>query len=360
VNNYPRQILIDLITKYSSTITEDPSKCKALLLDYCGKYQQEVNVLHTALTTKTVQKMLNPSSKLPVKVVLATHTRALVDQVGLSEKAAQWAVESWLLALGIASDKDLFVTMTSEMPNAPSESEAARNNGVIDPRDPSFKNQSGVTTETKQCPFCAEEVKKDAKKCKYCSSDISDDAMAKSYNDSGVEYHNRGNYKQAIADFDKSIGLDPKDAIIYFNRGLAYHQLRNYKQAIADYDKAIGLDPKDAIIYNHRGEAYYQLGNHKQAIADFDKSIGLDPKDAIIYNNRGKSYYILGNYKQAMADYEKAIELDQKNGRIYFNRGDAYTQLGNYQQAIADFDRAVELDPKLEDERKKAVKNIRC
>jgi len=61
-----------------------------------------------------------------------------------------------------------------------------------------------------------------------------------------------------------------------------------------------------------------------------------------------------------MADYDKAIELDQKNGRIYFNRGDAYTQLGNYQQAIADFDRAVELDPKLEDERKKAVKNIRC
>ena len=51
--------------------------------------------------------------------------------------------------------------------------------------------------------------------------------------------------KEAIADFDKAIELNPKDARAYYNRGVVKDELKQYKEAIADYDKAIELNPKD-------------------------------------------------------------------------------------------------------------------
>jgi tetratricopeptide (TPR) repeat protein len=48
--------------------------------------------------------------------------------------------------------------------------------------------------------------------------------------------------RSAIADFDKTIALDPKDASVgaaYFNRGNSYQAKGELDRAIADYDKAI-------------------------------------------------------------------------------------------------------------------------
>ena len=43
----------------------------------------------------------------------------------------------------------------------------------------STRSQTDTVYETKKCPFCAEEVKKDAVKCKHCHSEISNGAMDK-------------------------------------------------------------------------------------------------------------------------------------------------------------------------------------
>ena len=39
----------------------------------------------------------------------------------------------------------------------------------------------------------------------------------------------------------------------YHNRGVSKDKLGNYKGAIADYDKAIELNPQYASAYNNRG-----------------------------------------------------------------------------------------------------------
>ena len=47
----------------------------------------------------------------------------------------------------------------------------------------------------------------------------------------------------------------------------------DYDRAIADYNKALELDPKDATAYNNRGYAYRQKGDYDKAIADYDKAL---------------------------------------------------------------------------------------
>ena len=58
------------------------------------------------------------------------------------------------------------------------------------------------------------------------------------------------------------------------------YELKQHKEAIADYDKAIELNPKDAQAYNNRGVAKKMLKQYKEAIADYDKAIELNPKYA--------------------------------------------------------------------------------
>ena len=69
----------------------------------------------------------------------------------------------------------------------------------------------------------------------------------------------------------------------YFKRGHACIKIGNYKQAIADYNKAIELNPKDELAYLGRGYAYEMLGKHEQAIADFKIAASLGDQAAQKY-----------------------------------------------------------------------------
>lgn len=66
-------------------------------------------------------------------------------------------------------------------------------------------------------------------------------------------YFNRGtlkvlcltNYTEAVADFTKAIDLhsDPQEEDLFYWRGVARHELKDYAGAIADYRKSLQLNP---------------------------------------------------------------------------------------------------------------------
>lgn len=68
-------------------------------------------------------------------------------------------------------------------------------------------------------------------------------ALATYYLDRGDEYRNRGDYEQAITNYDKVIELDPNYALAYKKRGSVYSKQGNYEQALVDYQHYLELDP---------------------------------------------------------------------------------------------------------------------
>jgi tetratricopeptide (TPR) repeat protein len=171
--------------------------------------------------------------------------------------------------------------------------------------------------------------------------------LSESYVRQGFAYAKLSDYDQAMADYTKSIELNPDYFLAYLYRGLAYADVGEYDQAITDYTKAIELDPDYVFAYFYRGLAYADVGEYDQAITDYTKAIELNPNFAATYYFRGLGHADVGEYDQAIIDYTKAIELDLDNASTYNSRGFAYNELEEYALAISDFTKAIDLDPNL-------------
>jgi tetratricopeptide (TPR) repeat protein len=168
---------------------------------------------------------------------------------------------------------------------------------------------------------------------------------ARAYNGRAIAYIARGDYKEAILDFNKAVELAPGYALAYNNQGGAYFKMGNYAQAVSDFNKAIELNPRLAEAYNGRAIAYNAEGHYSQAISDLNKAIELNPNYVEAYSNRWLAYGVKGNYKEAVSDYNKAIDINPNDAEAYNNRGSLYYRQGRLVLAMSDFDKAIETNP---------------
>lgn len=166
------------------------------------------------------------------------------------------------------------------------------------------------------------------------------------YNNRGLAKQEKGDLDAAIIDFNRAIQLNSKDAAAYSNRGNAKRDRGDMDGAIADYNRAIRFDPKYAYAYYDRGLAKKQKSDLDGAIADYNRVIELDPKFAKAYCDRGVAKRRKGDLSGAISDYDRTVELDPKYAIAYFNRGNAKDDKGDLEGAIADYNRGIELNPK--------------
>jgi Tfp pilus assembly protein PilF len=78
---------------------------------------------------------------------------------------------------------------------------------------------------------------------------------------------------------------------MYFSdRGNTRYVMGDYRSAIADYDRAIEIDPDYSQAYARRGWAFLCLDELANAEADFDKALKLAPGDAYAQSGRAEVY----------------------------------------------------------------------
>ncbi|MBF0490406.1 MAG: tetratricopeptide repeat protein [Candidatus Omnitrophica bacterium] len=171
-------------------------------------------------------------------------------------------------------------------------------------------------------------------------SSLWEDIVAKSpnksrpHNNLALSYDLKGDYVNALKEYQKAVELYPNDAQTYYNMGVVYGKMQNINQALVEYNKAIQVDPNYADAYCNRGTIYSSFGKFSQAITDYSKAIVLTPKRAVLYINRGNSYNLNGNLERAIEDYNKVIELDPNYAAAYDNLAVTYYQLKRYDQAL--------------------------
>jgi len=107
MNNLPRQMLRRILTKYGNEICSDARRCESLLNDLCGEYQREINVLVNAIEERVPLDLLAAGNSMPRELLLTKLEKRLEEQTALTIEAAQWAVESWALALNVATEAEI-------------------------------------------------------------------------------------------------------------------------------------------------------------------------------------------------------------------------------------------------------------
>jgi hypothetical protein len=97
----PQQILRQLIRHYGPALHTNPRRVEALLQDLCGQYPREIFVLVHAQEMQIPQALLSGGASAQDPAQWQRLSRRLQDRLAFTPEAADWAVQSWALALGM-------------------------------------------------------------------------------------------------------------------------------------------------------------------------------------------------------------------------------------------------------------------
>jgi len=167
---------------------------------------------------------------------------------------------------------------------------------------------------------------------------------ARAYSNRATVYLKKGDLEQALSDCNKALEINPRKADAYSNRGVVYQRKGDFEQALSDYSKALAIDPRAAVAYGNRATVYIKKGDFEQALRDLNKALEINPYNAQAYNNRGNIYQNKGDLSRAIADYSKTLEIDPNYANAYNNRGNIYQNKGDLDRAIAEYDKASGID----------------
>jgi tetratricopeptide (TPR) repeat protein len=149
--------------------------------------------------------------------------------------------------------------------------------------------------------------------------------------------------RHCLCSESQPVRLNPQDATFFYNRGLARFGKGNYGEAIKDFDEAIRLDPNHAFAYRHRGKVWCIWGLFGKANKDFSEAIHIDPQRALFYYDRGVTH----RHGWTIKDLDEAIRIDPTFANAYYERGLARAHYGLLDEAIKDFEEAIHLDPEI-------------
>lgn len=90
----------------------------------------------------------------------------------------------------------------------------------------------------------------------------------------------------AIEDFSQAILRDAVDARSYGGRGRCYAELGCHRDAIADLDVALRLDPRLTLARQTRGYCLYWLREYEASVRDLTEVLEQNEKGANNYRWR--------------------------------------------------------------------------
>lgn len=163
----------------------------------------------------------------------------------------------------------------------------------------------------------------------------------------GLVQASRERFKEALADYDRALALNPLFAEAAFNRANALGRMGRLPLALQAYDKAISIDPGRAPWRAARAELLLRMERQEEAVTGFRDAVGLDPGLAAAHAQLGDLLLRRGELDAAAEALSQALALNPADAVSAFNLGNAHRRLGRIEAAVESFGRAVEIDPVL-------------
>ena len=110
---------------------------------------------------------------------------------------------------------------------------------------------------------------------------------------------------------DRAVALAPNSPESHLALGLLFYWgHRQYEMALAEFNRTLELQPNNALAREYRGAVYRRRGEWGRSLTDFQVAQELDPRDAQIPSNTGQTYQALRLWKDAERAELRALAID--------------------------------------------------
>jgi tetratricopeptide (TPR) repeat protein len=123
----------------------------------------------------------------------------------------------------------------------------------------------------------------------------------------------RADLKRADELASRAIAVDANHPLGHLAKGQVLRVERRFDDAMAEFERTLALDPILAEAYGGVGATYSDIGQYEKAIEFFDKAIRLSPQNEALlfwYFGEGLAYFGLQQYDQAIEWARRTIAIN--------------------------------------------------
>jgi len=155
--------------------------------------------------------------------------------------------------------------------------------------------------------------------------------------DQGVQFHEQGQYDEAIAKYKEAEKKDPKNALVKYEMAFTYHAKHDLDKALT-YAKAATKLKTSGIeenLYSLLGSIYDEKGMADSALAVYREGFQKTPNSANIPYNATITYMRKNNADSAYAWIKRSINNTRTHEGSYYYTGFLASQIGKWPQFYA-------------------------
>jgi Flp pilus assembly protein TadD len=152
-------------------------------------------------------------------------------------------------------------------------------------------------------------------------------------------------FETAIAPLQKVLGEQPDFAYGHFQLAYVYTALKKTKEAQAEYERAVALDPKMSAAYVNLGMLLLDAHEDAAAVVPLRKAVELLPSASRPRFLLGVAEERAGHLAEAADLFTGAVRLDPTDSEMQLHLAGLYLQLNRPADAEARFRRVLEIQP---------------
>jgi hypothetical protein len=115
-------------------------------------------------------------------------------------------------------------------------------------------------------------------------------------------------WKNEFSLWDHTLAFYDNSSKVYYNRGVQYTLQKDFNKSLADYNRSLKLDPNNLDALFNRANAYENLGDIASAFNDYNAYLEKE-KDAEVYYKRSYLYLKNKDLNNAFDDLQRAEEM---------------------------------------------------
>lgn len=179
--------------------------------------------------------------------------------------------------------------------------------------------------------------------------------LADYYFKKGHTYQSKGLLDEAIAEYNKSVDVNPYESLYFTQLASAYQEkaLNSsageselfFRKAEESYKEAIELSSRDVESRIQLAELYLNFNNTEKSIFYDEEVLKLDPFSIDAYIDLGIAFFDRGDLGEAEKRFKKAIKIDSKNILPHQYLASVYEKKREIIFAVKEYKTIQKLDP---------------